>query len=267
MVSPAPWLAGLDCGQVHDPAALAIAERKYVEWGNSRLTSYAVRYLHRFPLGTPYLGLCLHERPTERPCRRCPGGVSLGGIVEHTLAVLAKLPLPRHWEVDVNNRPYRFLFDMTGVGRGVYDAFKAQGVWPIAVTMTHGYHQVQHDHLTYTVPKRRLVSDLVVTMQEGRLKVAAGLEHAATLAQEAKDFQYKISTSTVNDSYGAWRQGTFDDLLFAVGLVIWWGENHRPPVQLARTATTAQGPAEPLERLRGPLRPVVLNPHVLGGVR
>jgi hypothetical protein len=73
------------------------------------------------------------------------------------------------------------------------------------------------------VPKRELVSVAQVALQTGRLKIAASLAEAATLTNELMNFKVKISLETAHDSYGAWREGTHDDLVLA--LALWVGAN------------------------------------------
>jgi hypothetical protein len=63
------------------------------------------------------------------------------------------------------------------------------------------------------------------------LKVARNLPEAELLARELLNFQVKI-TATAHDTYGAWREGTHDDLVLAVALVCWWVGNAPPPVML-----------------------------------
>ena len=58
-------------------------------------------------------------------------------------------------------------------------------------------------------------------LRQGRLKIAAGLPLAATLARELADYQVRISQAG-HDSYGA-PSGQHDDLLLAVSLVAWFG--------------------------------------------
>src|SRR5918993_908976 len=55
----------------------------------------------------------------------------------------------------------------------------------------------------------------------GTASARSGLPDAATLAAEMQNYQVKISEETAHDSYGAWRTGTHDDLLFAVMLPVW----------------------------------------------
>jgi hypothetical protein len=39
-----------------------------------------------------------------------------------------------------------------------------------------------------------------------------------------RNFKLKINISTVHDSYEAWREGDYDDLVLSVALVCWVGE-------------------------------------------
>ncbi len=75
----------------------------------------------------------------------------------------------------------------------------------------------------YRVPKRDLVGALQVLLQQERLHVAQGLPEAATLVRELLDFRVKLSDAG-HDSYGAWREGTHDDLVLAVALAVWRAE-------------------------------------------
>jgi hypothetical protein len=62
-----------------------------------------------------------------------------------------------------------------------------------------------------------------VLLQTGRLKIASALPEAEVLVKELLAFQVKI-TSTAHDAYGAWREGVHDDLVLALALATWYGE-------------------------------------------
>jgi len=49
------------------------------------------------------------------------------------------------------------------------------------------------------------------------------LPEAATLVQELLAFQVKL-TPQGHDTYGTWREGNHDDLVLAVALTCWYGE-------------------------------------------
>jgi len=139
------YLAGLDVGQAQDYAALAIAE--YDERAGKGETVYAFRYLHRWPLGTPYPAI-VHDIPQ----------------------ILVHAP----------PRSVTLVLDATGVGRGVYDMFVDAHLVTAAVTL-HGGHTVSYDKGYWRVPKRDLVTAVQVALQTSRLKIAKALELAPTL--------------------------------------------------------------------------------------
>jgi hypothetical protein len=191
------WLVGLDLGQASDPTALVAVACT----GQGPSAQYAVRHLERW-LGVPY--------PDQ---------------VQRVRALLATPALAGA----------TFLLDRTGVGRGVYDMFQTTGLHPIGVSV-HGGDTVTHEGRAYRVPKRDLVFAAVAVLQQRRLQIAADLEDAATLVRELQNYRVKIDPRTAHDSYSAWREGQHDDLVFALGLTLWWSET-----QQGRPFTAAVG--------------------------
>jgi len=63
-----------------------------------------------------------------------------------------------------------------------------------------------------------------VLLQTERLKVAKSLPLADILVKELLNFQVKINVNTAHDSYGAWQEGTHDDLVLACAMACWLGE-------------------------------------------
>ena len=59
-------------------------------------------------------------------------------------------------------------------------------------------------------------------MATARRPCAPALTHAQTLERELQNFQVKINLDTAHDSYGAWREGSHDDLVLAVALALWF---------------------------------------------
>jgi hypothetical protein len=210
-----PWLIGVDVGQVHDPSAMVIASIARQYRGRERWLHYECRYIERFPLGLAY-----------------------PAMVQAVARYIRQLPLPRDRReplYDPNTglaiwRPdyWRLIVDATGVGRPIVDLFRLEQLHPIAVTVTHGDRVTEERWDEVRVPKRLLIGAFQVVMQTERFKVAQALPHARTLIQEAQNFQYKI-TPTGTDTYGAWREGTHDDVLFAGALTAWYGERQWPP--------------------------------------
>lgn len=200
-------ILGLDLGQAQDYTALAIVEAQGTArmvdrpgpWRYSRMlgqearttvtervegppVTLQVRALERFELGTPYPRIV--ARVVE--------------LVKGSGAALA--------------------IDATGVGAPVVDMFHMAGLRPHAVYITAGEQTVwDSDTLVWHIPKKELVAVLQAGLQEGRLKIASELPEAATLAAELANFQARI-TGAGNETYGAWREGTHDDLVLAVAI-------------------------------------------------
>jgi hypothetical protein len=92
---------------------------------------------------------------------------------------------------------------------------------PILITSGHS---VTQEGGSFHVPKKELASVLQVLLQSRRIKVASALAEAATLVREPENFKVKI-TLAANETYEAWREGMHDDLVLAVAVAAWLGEN------------------------------------------
>ncbi len=208
-------IVGVDIGQKVDPTAIVVCER---EW---RITEperwelpkrggmfdsgdavkvpakgehvYVGRHVERLPLGTAYPAVAQH----------------VAGVVE----ALVRRGVARP----------RLMVDATGVGMPVVDlvreALRGRGRDLIAATFTHGdkYSQDNHyRHPTATVGKAHLVSRLQALLQTERLKLPRTPETDA-LARELQDYEIKVDADA-NDKYGAFKVGSHDDLVTALGL-------------------------------------------------
>jgi hypothetical protein len=74
------------------------------------------------------------------------------------------------------------------------------------------------------VPKKDLVACAQVLLQARRLRVARELPLADVLVRELENFRVRI-TPAANEAFGDWREGQHDDLVFALALAAWVGEN------------------------------------------
>jgi hypothetical protein len=114
---------------------------------------YALRHLHRFPLGTPYPAVA-----------KSVASLLGGGLLSDPTLVL----------------------DQTEVGRAVVDMLfdglrgrVACAFFPVTITAGHAVTSNDSGHLH--VPKKELISTLQVLLQEHRLHVARSLPEAAIL--------------------------------------------------------------------------------------
>jgi hypothetical protein len=188
----ADFFIGLDLGQTRDFTALAVLERRAPTDAGAAAEKpyYALRHLHRFPLGTPY---------TE--------------IVPAVAALTSKGRL--------SGSPV--VVDQTGVGRAVVELLRRACGWVVPVTITGGHAVGAAEGGSFHVPKKELVTGLQVVLQSRRLGIARRLPEASKLVRELQQFQVKI-TAAANEAFGVWREGQHDDLVLAVALACWWGE-------------------------------------------
>ena len=155
-------------------------------------TVHHLRHIERYPLGTPYPDIArsvreiMHQEPLRGAC---------------TLAV-----------------------DATGAGRPVVDMLREAGVKPLRAVSIHGGGGVTWEGGFVRVPKRDLVSNLQVLLQNERIKFAAGLQHLPLLVSELENFKAKINIATGQDTYEAWREKEHDDLVLALALSCWEAE-------------------------------------------
>ncbi len=197
---------GLDLGQAQDFSALAVIESvrvvtttkeadEEINCDNTKdvLTELNCIHLERWKLRTSY-----------------------PSIVADTVRMINVLDPSR-----IPDRKPVLCVDGTGCGAAVIDLFKLEKfnaeLVPILIT---GGSEVTRDNYATKVPKRDLVGVVQVGLQNRMLKIASGLDLAETLSRELQNFTVKI-TNAANDVYGAWREGTHDDLVLAVALAVW----------------------------------------------
>jgi hypothetical protein len=193
---PTSYFVGVDLGQSRDFTAIAAVERQELsgEWDPAaytcrKTTALRLRFLERVELGTTY-----------------------PDVVERVVQVTRSRDLAGRCHLVV---------DGTGVGRPVVDLLRQAkpGCPIIAAVITSGQRETRIDGY-YGIPKRDLMVGLQVLLQQGELQIAAGLKYGPALAEEMAAMEVKV-TSAGREQFGAWREGTHDDLVFAVALACW----------------------------------------------
>lgn len=181
---------GVDVGQRRDPTAIAVveAERRAVERQRAAM-HHLVRHLERLPLGTPY------PQVAERVA------AVAAGVGQRT-----------------GQRPTLYL-DATGVGTPLVDVLRAAVVKAelVAVYFTHGDRRtVVGDEVR--LGKAYLVARLQALLQTSCLHLPK-TDEAEALARELLDYEIRVDDDA-NDRYGAFKVGSHDDLVTAVGLAV-----------------------------------------------
>ncbi|HXO19431.1 MAG TPA: hypothetical protein VOA87_05840 [Thermoanaerobaculia bacterium] len=183
---------GIDIGQKRDPTAICVAQADDdLELVGKTGVHFAVRYLQRLPLRTPYPEVAKQ-------------------LVRLIGAVRERAP---------ETTPTVFV-DATGVGQPVVDLLRegVRGAWVHAVYFTHGDRRSKENDGSVSLGKAWLVSRLQALLQAGRLHLPK-IPEAEALAQELLDYEIRVSEDA-NDRYGAFRVGTHDDLVTALGLAV-----------------------------------------------
>jgi hypothetical protein len=189
-------LIGLDLGQPQDHTALALAQQSMEPAEPRYIRSYVFGYLRRWPAGTPY--------PQIRNDVAC---------------ILEQVP------------GAELVVDVTACGRPVLDLFR-YGNLPVPVrpvTISAGSAVTEADHGGWRVPKCDLVAAVQTALQLKRLKISAALREARTLTRELSAFRSKVRLGTGLDTCDVWRERPQDDLVLAVALAVWYGEQGGEP--------------------------------------
>jgi len=177
------YYVGLDLGQKRDHSALAIVERidHRLAFQGTAFDRLVVRYVERLPLGTPY-----------------------PRVVERVREVVRSEELAGHCALVV---------DATGVGAPVVDMLRAArlGCELNAVVITGG----ERGSGNGSVPKRDLMAELLVLLENGQLKIGK-LKEGARLMTELGDIRI-----TGRARLGADGVGEHDDLVIALALACW----------------------------------------------
>lgn len=185
------YFIGCDLGQAHDPSALGMIERN-VSYGKKEseiISRYQVRHLERFPLETEY------------------------PVVVQRVSRIFKNP-----DIQTNGK---LIVDETGVGRAVMDMMRAAKLHPIGITITSGNEVVQKPN-GFNVPKKDLVTALLVLFQSGNFKISRKLPEAEIFIKELETFKVKISLRTGSESFEAWRERDHDDLVLSIAIAAWY---------------------------------------------
>jgi hypothetical protein len=179
---------GVDIGQKRDPTAIAVAELEYRKREGRREDHWLVRHLERMPLGTPY------PRVADRLARVAEGVKARSGATP------------------------KVYLDATGVGQPIADEMGRRGLGVFACYFTHGDRRTEEGYATVKIGKGWLVSRMQALLQGERLHLPDTPE-ARALAEELLDYEIRVDHDA-NERYGAFRVGTHDDLVTALGLAV-----------------------------------------------
>jgi hypothetical protein len=198
-------VVGVDIGQKHDPTAVAVAEHEWRRRDGREEDHWLIRHLERLPLGTPY------PQVSDR----------LAEVVGNVKKRRREIREPSPWggyEVRTVAPSVMIYVDATGVGQPVVDEMSSRVLSPIAVYFTHGDKRTEEGWSTVRLGKAWLVSRMQTLLQGGRIHLP-NTHETQRLARELLEYEIRVSEDA-NDRYGAFKVGTHDDLVTALGLAV-----------------------------------------------
>lgn len=175
---------GLDLGRRQDPSALAILERRHDFTGRrdpftfelELKLSFVLRHVEAFPLGTHYFEIVRRVRNL----------------------------------IQSSDSSKTLVVDASGVGAPIVEAFRATrlGASLMPITITGTGHPHPDPHGGYLVPRRDLISNLRIVMEQGLFKIPPAIHGKHALIEELINLK---------DHQG----NRHDDLAISVTLATW----------------------------------------------
>jgi hypothetical protein len=198
---------GLDLGQRHDPAAIAILHRtveptgpfNHVTWELGRELHFRLCHTERLTLGTPYIEIVERiRRLLDKLSAPLPGIHSYAGTV----------PL-RTLVVDASGvgRPVVELLRKSGIGSGpaAMNAARA-AIAPVTITAS-GAPRFEASGEEF-VSRRDLITNLRILLEKGLLRISARIHDRQALLKEFVQLQDRSGSQ-------------HDDLAMATALACW----------------------------------------------
>jgi len=231
---------GIDIGQKRDPTAIAVCEKEDRPSGRTRMVNKTI--YHHKDYRTEGQGLIvqtidpheegeviscqaeiLEEHYLVRHLERLPLGTPYPLVVERLVEITGKVAERAKCE------PTLYV-DATGVGQPIVDLLNASDIKGIlyAVYFTHG-DKLTRQGMQFTLGKAYLVSKLQALLQGGRVHLPHTKE-SENLARELLDYEIHVDEKA-NDTYGAFKVGSHDDLVTALGLAVFHESARWGPIQ------------------------------------
>ena len=212
---------GLDIGQQHDPTAVVAVQ---VMTDAHQPTRYITQHLERLPIGTPYPDVAAHLVKLLAAI-----AAMLRTQREQQMSALAKQVAETGQQVSAGRGgipqvDLRLFLDVTGVGRPVYDLMeralqadvRTAHIECKPITFAHGD---TYDPNSGRMGKAFLVSRLQTLFQQRLIQLPPKHPESEAMARELKDYEIRVSDDA-KDSYGAFKVGSYDDLVTALGLAV-----------------------------------------------
>ena len=186
-----PVAIGVKLGQKNLPTAICVVDSKWRRPSSApgRESHFVVRHVERLPAGTSF------PESAEVLDRLHTGARSKAGY-----------------------RP-RIFVDATGLGSPILELLSAKVGWIVGVYFNHGDRRLEDSSADeIRLGKAWLIARLQTLLQTQRLHLPKGKDFQS-LAQDLCDYQIEV-TPDANDRYGAFKVGSQDEVVTALGLAV-----------------------------------------------
>lgn len=184
---------GISVGSLSEPSGICVSELEYRD----------------VPPGC-YYGA---EHYLIRALQRIPAGASYPSIADRAAELVSRLS-------EYTSDWIRITVDATGKGPPLVDLFRSriEGNSIYSAYFNFGDQISEAANETITIGKAWLVTRLVTSLQASRLHLPRS-QDAEILADELNNYQIEIDPNA-NNRYGAFKVGTKDELVTALGLTL-----------------------------------------------
>jgi hypothetical protein len=194
------YCVGIDVGQKRDRTAIAVVEIPYRRPNVAR--SYFVKYLQRLEPDLLYTDVAAKVKRLDEQLREDAQKRRLWCRVTYIL-------------------------DATGVGEGVSEMIiNALPNADIRKCYLTGGINPNNDGIQIKLPKTQMASTLLALFDDGRVKLPKRSKETEAMVEELLNYEIHVSEEG-HDQYGAFKTGSHDDLVTALGLACWYGEYYK----------------------------------------
>jgi hypothetical protein len=194
------YCVGIDLGQKRDRTAIAVVEVPHAQPLDDR--RYSVKYLKRLQQGLLYTKVAGKVKRLNEQLR---ADAQERGLWCHVTYIL----------------------DSTGVGEGVSEMIiKALPNADIRKCYLTGGINPSEEGIQIKLPKTQMASTLVALFDDGRVRFPKSSKEIEAMVEELLNYEIHVSEEG-HDQYGAFKIGSHDDLVTALGLACWYAEYHK----------------------------------------
>jgi hypothetical protein len=150
-------------------------------------------------------------------------GLPYNEIVDWAIKAYRTDAFWREWDVSA---PPELVVDATGVGLAVCDSLKLEmrkngphGPKPVVITSGNN---LSHERGVYHVGKARIVGDFLAAFDAGRVQINPNMPRYPALEKEMLSFRAELNAHGARFEAAP---GEHDDLLMALAMAVWYGED------------------------------------------